>query len=68
MNRAIRRIVTRDDADGRSRIVEDAPATAIRTLAERPGHRSVNLWRMETTPGKIDAPDTVSAHSGILPP
>ena len=28
----IRRIVTEDDASGRSRIVEDAPATAIRVL------------------------------------
>jgi len=27
---------TGDDADGRSSIVEDAPAMAIRTVAERP--------------------------------
>jgi hypothetical protein len=64
----VRRIVTGDDTDGRSRIVEDAPATAIRTVAERPGYRSVNLWRTETTPARIDAPDTVSVHTGILPP
>ena len=32
----IRRIVTEDDAQGRSRIVLDAPATAIRTVPERP--------------------------------
>ncbi len=32
----IRRIVTEDDAQGRSRIVLDAPATATRTVPERP--------------------------------
>ena len=64
----IRRIVTEDDAKGRSRVAEDAPATAIRTVAERPGYRSVNLWRTEELPTAIGAPDAVSAHKGILPP
>jgi hypothetical protein len=63
----IRRIVTADDAGGRSRIVEDAPATAIRTVAERPGYRAVNLWRTEAAPAPIDAPDSVVQHKGILP-
>lgn len=56
----IRRIVTGDDAQGRSRIVEDAPATAIRTVAERPGYRAVNVWRTNA--------DAVENHKGILPP
>src|SRR5688572_467767 len=64
----IRRIVTGDDPDGRSRIVEDAPATAIRTVAERPGYRNVNVWRTEAAPAPVDAPDTVADHEGILPP
>lgn len=64
----IRRIVTADDANGRSRIVEDAPATAIRTVAERPGYRAVNVWRTEAAPAPIDAPDSVVQHKGILPP
>jgi hypothetical protein len=64
----IRRLVTEDDAHGRSRIVEDAPATAIRTVAERPNYRAVNLWRTETAPAHISAPDTISEHQGILPP
>ena len=64
----IRRIVTADDAGGRSRIAEDAPAAAIRTVAERPGYRAVNVWRTEESPAKIISPDTTAKHRGILPP
>jgi len=64
----IRRIVTEGDAQGRSRIVEDAPAKAIRTVPERPGYRAVNVWRTEDAPAPITAPDTVSGHKGISPP
>ena len=64
----IRRIVTGDDAGGLSGVVEDAPATAIRTVAERPGYRAVNIWRTESAPARIDAPDTVAEHTGIMPP
>ena len=64
----IRRIVTADDAHGRSRIAEDALARAVRTVAERPGYRSVNVWRTESAPAPINAPDTIEAHQGILPP
>jgi hypothetical protein len=64
----IRRIVTQDDAEGRSRVVEDAPATAMRTVAERPGYRSVNLWRTGETPANINASDATANHQGILPP
>ena len=64
----IRRIVTGDDAGGRSSIVEDAPASAIRTVAERPGYRNVNVWRTEAAPAPVHAPDTIAAHKGILPP
>lgn len=64
----IRRIVTGDDAGGLSGVVEDAPATVIRTVAERPGYRAVNIWRTESAPARIDAPDTVAEHKGIMPP
>ena len=63
----IRRIVTGDDEDGRSRIVEDAPAAAVRTVPERPGYRAVNIWGTGTAPARIDEPDTVDAHKGIQP-
>ena len=64
----IRRIITEDDANGRSRIVEDAPATAIRTVAERPGYRSVNIWRTTSYPPSIGERDSATEHKGILPP
>jgi hypothetical protein len=64
----IRRIVTGDDAQGRSRIVEDAPAPAVRTVAERPGYRSVNVWRTTQTPASIGDADSSLEHKGILPP
>jgi mannose-6-phosphate isomerase-like protein (cupin superfamily) len=64
----IRRVVTEDDAQGRSRIVEDRPATSIRTVAARPGYRAVNVWRTQESPVKITAPDTTASHHGILPP
>ena len=64
----IRRLVTEDDANGRSRIVEDAPATAIRTVEGRPNYRAVNLWRTEAAPALINAPDSIHDHKGILPP
>ena len=64
----IRRIVTGDDAKGNSRIVEDAPASAVRNVPARPGYRAVNVWRTEQTPAKINAVDTIHNHQGILPP
>jgi Cupin domain len=57
----IRRIVTGNDENGNSRIVEDAPASAIRTVPERPGYRAVNVWR-------TNAEEPVEKHQGILPP
>ena len=64
----IRRIVTGDDAQGHSRIVEDAPCACVRTVPERPNYRSVNVWRTTEAPALIEAPDTIAQHQGILPP
>ena len=65
---SIRRIVTAADAGGESFIAEDAAAIAVRTVAERPGYRSVNVWRTEESPAKINSPDSIESHKGILPP
>ena len=64
----IRRIVTGDDAQGHSRIIEDAPCACVRTVPERPHYRSVNVWRTTEAPALIEAPDTIAQHQGILPP
>ena len=64
----IRRVVTADDANGKSRIVEDAPAASVRTVAERPGYRALNVWRTEESPAKISSPDTTGKHHGVSPP
>ena len=64
----IRRLVTEDDASGRSRIVEDQPATAVRTVEGRPNYLAVNIWRTEASPAPINAPDSIHHHTGILPP
>jgi hypothetical protein len=64
----VRRIVTGDDVNGVSRIVEDAPAKSIRSVPERLGYRAVDVWRTEETPAEIFARDSVAEHKGILPP
>jgi hypothetical protein len=64
----IRRVVTGDDASGKSRVVEDAPASAIKTVAERPGYRAVNIWRTTEFPIDISSSDSIGSHKGILPP
>ena len=64
----VRRVVTGDDVNGVSRIVEDAPTKSIRTVPERHGYRAVDVWRTEGTPAGIFARDSVAEHKGILPP
>ena len=64
----IRRVITEDDAAGKSRIVEDSAAASIRSVPERPGYRAVNLWRTTNSPARISEKDSVSGHQGVLPP
>jgi len=68
MPKPIRRIITGTDAQGRSRIVEDGPTPAVRTVAERPGYQVCNLWATEGSPARIDGPDLVGELNGVLPP
>ena len=63
----IRRVVTGDGADGKSRVIEDAPATAIKIVAERPGYRAVNVWRTTGFPCPVNEIDSIKEHKGILP-
>lgn len=64
----IRRIVTAINKAGKSYFLEDGPAPAVKTVADRPGFRVTNLWRTIGAPVDVNAPDDSLAHSGIQPP
>jgi hypothetical protein len=63
----VRRIVTGNGPDGRSRIVSDAPAPVSVTVAARPGYNVANLWAMRLAQS-VSAADRSAEHKGILPP
>lgn len=65
--RAFRRVITGDNASGRSRIIDDAAPSAL-TVPERPGYRVSNIWVTSDTPAPIAAPDRVASHRGVSPP
>jgi quercetin dioxygenase-like cupin family protein len=64
----IRRVVTGDDTQGRSAIVEDGASPAVRLVPERPGYRVTNLWRTGAAPAAVAAPDSIAQHQGVAPP
>ncbi len=68
MTDPVRRIVTGNDAEGRSSIVEDGPTPAVITVPERPGYMVNNVWTTRETPADIDRADASTEHRGILPP
>ena len=68
MTDPVRRIVTGNDAGGRSSIVEDGAPPAVITVPERPGYVVSNVWVTDETPAAIDNPDASTGHRGILPP
>ena len=65
---SIRRVLTGDDAQGQSSIMEDGPSPAVRLVPERPGYRVTNLWCTGATPAPVDAPDGIATHQGVAPP
>ena len=64
----VRRIVTANDARGRSYIAADGPAPAVQTMQGREGYRNNNLWRTVGSPAQVAAPDSTLEHRGVLPP
>lgn len=50
----MRRLVTVDDANGRSRALADGPAPAVHTDPARPGYSSTLIWYTDRTPARID--------------
>jgi quercetin dioxygenase-like cupin family protein len=49
----IRRVVTGNDQDGKSIVVSDGFAPAVRTSPARPGHFSTEIWRTDGAPAPI---------------
>lgn len=64
----VRRVVTANGPDGRSFVHSDGPNPDQRTVAERPGYRSSNVWRTAGCPTPVDAADSILDHQGVLPP
>lgn len=64
----VRRVVTENSPEGRSRIRSDGPSPATRTVEGRPGYRSDNIWRTVDGPTSVNADDSVLEHEGVLPP
>ena len=62
-----RRIVTAINAEGRSYIAEDGESPATVIGEHWKGCRNSNIWHTFGG-GKVDAPDTIVEHQGVLPP
>lgn len=55
MQGRIRRVITGHDAQGKSIVVSDEPAPAVRTNPLRPGHVSTDLWKTGAAPVVVKA-------------
>jgi len=64
----IRRVITQNDAHGKSYILVDGPTPAVKEVPSRPGYRVSNLWRTTEAPAQIHAEDSITEHHGVLPP
>ena len=51
--RPVRRIVTIDDENGKSRAIQDGPCADVRIDPARPGFSSTRIWVTDRTPGRI---------------
>jgi quercetin dioxygenase-like cupin family protein len=65
----IRRVVTGHDENGKSIVVSDDFAPAVRTSPARPGHYSTEIWRTEGAPAPIgNEPDPTTGPRQLKPP
>lgn len=66
----VRRIVTGHDAEGRSVVLSDAPATNLVSNPATPNRGLINLWRTDTTPpSNAGFEDPMAGPlQGLLPP
>src|SRR5690349_22195443 len=65
----VRRIVTIDDEDGRSKAIHDGPSPDVQTDPARPGYSSTRIWVTDRTPARIKGiRETVTAPHSLEPP
>jgi len=67
-NRPVRRIVTVDGPDGRSRALSDAPVDDVLRDPARPGFESARVWATDRTPAAALTANAVAALPGLLEP
>src|SRR5215831_21036900 len=67
--KAVRRIVTIDDANGKSLAIADGPPADVRNDPARPGFASAGIWMTHSSPARIgDYRERVLGRHGIEPP
>jgi mannose-6-phosphate isomerase-like protein (cupin superfamily) len=68
--KSVRRIVTKDGPDGKSRALADGPVESVVSDPARPGYTSSRVWLTDRTPGSIaDIRESLARlPHGLLPP
>ncbi len=65
----VRRLITVDDAQGRSRKIFDGPSPDVRTDPARPGYSATRIWVTDRTPARIGGiTDTLHLPHTLEPP
>ncbi len=64
----VRRIVTADDAQGKSHALSDGPAPDVHTDPARPGFSSTLIWVTDRTPARINVRETLDLPHTPGPP
>ena len=66
---SIRRIISVDGADGKSKAIADAKLTDVRIDPARPGYASTRVWVTDRTPARIEGiTDTLHLPHTLEPP
>lgn len=68
MAREFRRVVTGHDANGKSVVISDAPATQYLERPNRPGVRLTNFWIERGSPAEYDGPEETCSGDFLLHP
>jgi mannose-6-phosphate isomerase-like protein (cupin superfamily) len=64
----VRRIVTVDDAEGKSVAISDGPSPDVRIDPARPGYSSTRIWVTDRTPARVRVRETLDIPHTLEPP